>query len=294
MDETSDSDSGTTNAGYVNHDHDDDGLYDDIEAPQASLASSSYFDMLPRELVSLVAVHVARSDTSALGGLASIATHARQSIAATRVPLPWLPRCPTATLDRVSQLAKALGACGIDDIADRARRCVILAYIDWVAASARDDVPDAVMAAGALVGAAQSITDLTHLCRLVVGCAETCRRGRPVGGIPISGLGAQLTPSQLRDYAGRSICKIDHSVLRRMIDAYAGECNGVPAACALRRWMDDAIDAAAKKRCPGAFAVAPEAMPRFSDLFAIDGARATFAGTIDFEFFLVGQLRQRW
>lgn len=270
---------------------DDDTLYE-VEPPRSS-PSPSYLDLLPRELVSLVAVHVARSDTSALDGLASIATHARRSIAAARVPLPWLPQHSSATLERLSHLAKALGARGIDDIADRARRCVVLAYIDWVAASAPADVPDAVMAASALVATAESIADLGHLCRLVVGSAETCRR-TPKGCLAISGLGARLPPSQ-RVCSGRNICELELSVVSRIIDApHMAERDGVLDGCSLRRWMDDAIDAAAKKRCPGAFAVAPEVMPRFSDLFAVDGACVVVAGAYDAGFCLAGQLRPLW
>lgn len=272
--------------------YDKDTLYD-VE-PLRSTVAPSYLDALPRELVSLVAVHVARSDTDALGGLASVLAHARQSIAATRIPLPWFAKHMTASLDQASQLAKALGAHGIDDIADRARRCVILAYIDWIAASAPTDVPDAMMAAAALVAMAESARDLAHLCRLVVESVETCHRGIFADGIPISGLGAHLPPS-FHFCSVRSICRLESSVLCRMIKEHAAVCDGALDGQYLRRWMDGAVDAAAKRRCPGAFVVAPEMMPRFSDLFAIDGARVATMGANDGDnFCLAGRLRPLW
>ncbi|AVK77099.1 hypothetical protein pmac_cds_411 [Pandoravirus macleodensis] len=276
----------------VDYDGDDgDALYGPV-SPQSSTASS-YLDALPRELVSLVAVHVARSDTNALDSLVSVLAHARQSIAATRIPLPWFAKRTTAPLDRASQLAKALGARGIDDIADRARRCVISAYIDWIAASAPTNVPDAMMAAAALVATAESARDLGHLCRLMVEPMEMCHRGIFADGIPISGLGAHLPPS-LQFCSVRSICRLESSVLCRALDKHMAVCDGALDGQYLRRWMDDAIDTVAKNRCPGAFVVAPEMMPRFSDLFAIDGARVATMGADDDGFCLAGRLRPLW
>nr|UDO47504.1 hypothetical protein [Pandoravirus massiliensis] len=267
-------------------------LYD-ADTWRTTPAGASYLDTLPHELVSLVATHVAHSDVGALNSLASTLAHGqRQAVAATPISWPWLVRGKTAPLDRTSRLAEALGVRGINEIADRARHCVLLAYVDWVTADVPADVPVARMAAAALVSKAESASDVAHLCRLVLGRAEACRSQDFASETPISGLGAPGAGTGARP--ARIIHRLDSTILCRITKEH-GE---TPVGSALdgrsvRRWMDDAIDTAAKRRYPGAFVVAPEMMPRFSDLFAVDAACVAIRHDYE-EIYLAGRLRPLW
>lgn len=271
---------------------DDDDLYEDVLPPPVA-TEPSYLDALPSELASLVVVDVARADVAALGRLTRTLPRAAAIAASTPVRLPWAPWAPMVRLSEAARLSEALGARGLDDAGARARRCVLLAYIDWVAADASLDVPTAAMAARALVAAAQTM-DEPNLLRLVAGSDDDDQRPCRVAdaaALPVSGLGAPFMPSSA-PCAGRIVHTVDSATLERLVEASLSSRTGRIDGRALVRWMDDAIDARARQRCPGAFVAAPAAMPRFSDLFAVDAARIAFDN--DGLSYLVGRLRPRW
>lgn len=274
-------------------DHDD--LYEDVLAPPAT-DEPSYLAALPPELASLVVTDVARSDIAALERLAR-AVPAMAAIAATTpIRLAWAPTAPTVRLPEAMRLARALGARGIDDAAPLARRCVLLAYLDWVAAGVPLDAPAAAMAARALIASARGM-DEAGLVRLIVGPrgdggGQACRMVAGPIAVPVLGLGAPFEPRASGPCLDRIIHPIDPATMDRLVEvSLAG--GGIDGR-AVSRWMDDATDVRARERCPGAFIAAPAAMPRFSDLFAVDGARILLGSGGDSNYYLAGRLRPRW
>ncbi|AVK74511.1 hypothetical protein pqer_cds_89 [Pandoravirus quercus] len=268
--------------------HDD--LYEDVLTPPTT-DEPSYLAALPPELASLVAADVARSDIAALERLTRAVPAMAAVAATTPVRLTWASTAPTVRLPEAARLAQALGARGLDDIALLARRCVLLAYVDWVATSVPLDAPAAAMAARALVASAQGMSE-PGLLRLIVGQqgdGQTC----PMAAgsfVPVLGLGAPFDASEA--CLGRIIHPIDSATMNRLVEvSLAG--HGINGR-AVSRWIDNAVDAYARQQCPGAFIAAPAAMPRFSDLFAIDGARITLGSGGDNNYYLVGRLRPRW
>ncbi|AGO83524.1 hypothetical protein psal_cds_96 [Pandoravirus salinus] len=274
---------------YTDSSHDD--LYEDVLAPPGTLAPS-YLAALPPELASVVAAEVARADVTALERLVGAVPTIGAVVATTPVRLAWGPGAPTVRLPEAARFAQALGARGIDDAALLARRCILLAYVDWTATDVPVDALAGVMAARALVASAQGM-DESRLVRLIVGpqsegAGQACRMAVDGSSVPITDLGAPFDPLA-EACPGRIIHPIDPATMDRLVEvSLAG--NGIDGR-AIARWMDDAIGAHARQRCPGAFVAAPAAMPRFSDLFAVDGARIILSNN---NYYLAGRLRPRW
>lgn len=270
----------------------DDDLYEDVLAPAP--AAPSYLSALPPELASLVATNVARTDIAALERLTRAAPGISTVVATTPVRLAWAHAAPTVRLPEAARLAQALGARGLDDTALLARRCVLLAYIDWTAAGA-NATPASAMLARAWVARAQGM-DEPGLLRLIVGPPEdarSCRRAAERLSAPVAGLGAPFGALAAQPCLGTPIHAIDPAMMDRLIEVSLAGADGIDGRV-IARWMDDAIGARAREQCPGAFAVAPAAMPRFSDLFAIDYARIVSGSGADGNYYLVGRLRPRW
>nr|UMO79107.1 hypothetical protein [Pandoravirus belohorizontensis] len=269
-----------------------DDLYEDVLAPPP--AAPSYLSMLPPELASLVATDVARGDVAALERLTRAAPEIGGVVATTPVRLAWAHAAPTVRLPEAARLAQALDARGLDDIALLARRCVLLAYIDWTAAGA-SATPASAMLARAWVASAQAM-DEPGLLRLIVGPSEGaqfCRRAAGQLSAPVAGLGEPFEALAAQPCPGAPIHAIDPAMMDRLIEVSLAGADGIDGRV-IARWMDDAIGARAREQCPGAFAVAPAAMPRFSDLFAIDYARIVSGSGADDNYYLVGRLRPRW
>lgn len=287
------------NLGDADNDLYDD-LYDDLygdlheDALAPPPAAPSYLSTLPPELASLVATDVARTDVAALERLARAAPQIGTVVATTPVRLAWAPAAPTVRLPEAARLAQALGARGLDDTALLARRCVLLAYIDWTAAGA-GATPASAMLVRAWVARAQA-TDEPGLLRLIVGPGEGapfCRRAAEQLSAPVAGLGVPFDALTAQPCPGAPIHTIDPATMDRLIEVSLVGNDGIDGRV-IAHWMDDAIGARAREQCPGAFAVAPAAMPRFSDLFAIDYARIVSGSGADDNYYLVGRLRPRW